>query len=89
MKNTFILKNTNPSFESYFNAMKKRKHQKNNINLSTSLDATGKNLTQIGQHIHKNKPNPRDGQTSFIYDNKMFIFGGDRHHMPFNDLFFL
>ena len=23
------------------------------------------------------------------YDGKMLIFGGDRHHMPFNDLFLL
>mmetsp|Transcript_48099 Transcript_48099/g.35304 ORF Transcript_48099/g.35304 Transcript_48099/m.35304 type:complete len:94 (+) Transcript_48099:1218-1499(+) len=89
MKNTFILKNTNPSFETYFNTMKKRKVLKNqNINLSTSLDGN-KTIPLIGQHIIKNKPNPRDGHTSFVYQNKMFIFGGDRHHMPFNDLFFL
>ena len=61
----------------------------NTLNLSTSLDGTQKILPLGGQHIQKNKPNPRDGHSSFIYEGKMFIFGGDRHHMPFNDLFFL
>lgn len=40
-------------------------------------------------HILKNKPSARDGHSSFVYLNKMFIFGGDRHHMPFNDIFYL
>jgi hypothetical protein len=67
--------------------MKKRRVGKNNlsINLSMSLDQT--QLKSI--HIQKNKPSARDGHSSFVFLNKMFIFGGDRHHMPFNDLFFL
>jgi len=85
MKNAFILKNSNASFEQYFQAMKRRKVIKNgvSINLSISVD-NGKSI-----HIQKNKPSARDGHSSFVYRNKMFIFGGDRHHMPFNDLFFL
>ena len=93
MKNSFILKNTNPSFEAYYNGMKKRKQQRNNmggnINLSTTLDQTGKNISLLSPHIQKNKPNPRDGHSAFLFEGKMFVFGGDRHHMPFNDLFFL
>jgi hypothetical protein len=85
MKNAFILKNSNQSFEQYFQAMKRRRHLKNHsINLSMSLDGTSKSA-----HIHRNKPSARDGHSSFVYHNKMFVFGGDRHHMPFNDLYFL
>jgi hypothetical protein len=39
-------------------------------------------LTQEG-------PKPRDGHVSIVLDNNMFVFGGDRHQVPFNDLFFL
>jgi hypothetical protein len=86
MKNAFILKNSNASFEHYFQAMKKRRGLRNmSINLSASLD--GGHAKSI--HIQKNKPSARDGHSSFVFLNKMFIFGGDRHHMPFNDLFFL
>jgi hypothetical protein len=67
-------------------AMKRRRHLKNySINLSMSLD--GGHTRSI--HINKNKPSARDGHSSFVFNNKMFIFGGDRHHMPFNDLYFL
>lgn len=33
------------------------------------------------------KPCARDGQTVCINDGKMYIFGGDRHLMAFNDLY--
>jgi hypothetical protein len=39
-------------------------------------------LTQEG-------PKPRDGHVSAMLDNNMFVFGGDRHQVPFNDLYFL
>ena len=32
-------------------------------------------------------PEPRDGQTVCVKDNKLYIFGGDRFKFPFNDLF--
>lgn len=35
------------------------------------------------------RPRPRDGHTADLYGNMMIIFGGDRHQMPFNDLFSL
>ena len=87
MKNAFILKNSNASFESYYQAMKKRRglRHNNTINLSQSFDVS--HVKSI--HVQKNKPSARDGHSSFVFLNKMFIFGGDRHHMPFNDLFFL
>lgn len=67
--------------------MRKRRNTKHGIsvNLSTSIDVG--NSKSI--HINKKKPSARDGHSAFAFYNKMFIFGGDRHHMPFNDLFFL
>jgi len=34
-------------------------------------------------------PKPRDGHVAMNLGNNMFVFGGDRHQVPFNDLFFL
>jgi hypothetical protein len=32
-------------------------------------------------------PKPRDGHTGIMLNNDEYlVFGGDRHHMPFNDL---
>jgi N-acetylneuraminic acid mutarotase len=33
-------------------------------------------------------PHSRDGHTGVIFEDFMIIFGGDRHKMPFNDLYF-
>ena len=34
------------------------------------------------------QPTARDGHSMEISeDGLMFVFGGDRHHMPFNDLY--
>lgn len=35
------------------------------------------------------RPMPRDGHSGLLYGDAMVIFGGDRHHMPFNDMFAL
>jgi len=36
------------------------------------------------------QPAARDGHSSEISENGfMFVFGGDRHHMPFNDLYLI
>ena len=35
------------------------------------------------------RPPARDGHTGIVFENHMVVFGGDRHHMPFNDLFAL
>jgi hypothetical protein len=40
--------------------------------------------------IKGKRPAARDGHTGFIYGGKYFVvFGGDRHHMPFNDTYLL
>ena len=35
------------------------------------------------------RPAARDGHTALLHGNRFVVFGGDRHHMPFNDLFVL
>lgn len=35
------------------------------------------------------RPAARDGHTGVVFGNYFLVFGGDRHHMPFNDTFVL
>ena len=47
-------------------------------------------LSQKGKsRVSGIRPMPRDGHSCIIYNDLMIGFGGDRHHMPFNDLFVL
>ena len=52
-----------------------------------------KKLSQANHNIKLDKirygivPVPRDGHSCFLFDNKMFVFGGDRNKFPFNDMF--
>lgn len=39
--------------------------------------------------VKGHRPAARDGHTGLVYGDKFFVFGGDRHHMPFNDLYML
>jgi hypothetical protein len=65
--------------------MKKRK-QMQAINNNTSNSTIGQ--SEYGKHKGK-KPAARDGHSGVIYGDYFFVFGGDRHHMPFNDTFIL
>jgi hypothetical protein len=35
------------------------------------------------------RPAARDGHTGIVFGTYFIVFGGDRHHMPFNDTFML
>jgi hypothetical protein len=35
------------------------------------------------------RPPARDGHTGVLYNDIFIVFGGDRHHMPFNDSYIL
>jgi N-acetylneuraminic acid mutarotase len=71
-----------------------------NIKNSLIFKITQEDATYINNLVESNKnlkferfkygdvPLPRDGHSSFMYDGKMFIFGGDRNKYPFNDIFF-
>lgn len=39
--------------------------------------------------IEEKQPAGRDGHSSFLTADKWIIFGGDRHHMPYNDTYVL
>ena len=84
MKNSFIIQNQDPCFDILSQGM--RKGRVNQINFGWPSDpARDQNMSrQSGR-----RPAPRDGHTSSFLGNQMIVFGGDRHHMPFNDLFVL
>ena len=64
--------------------MRKRKQQ----HLSATQDSEGQQA-KFGL-IKGSKPTPRDGHTASVCSNGyMYVFGGDRHHMPFNDLYMI
>lgn len=37
--------------------------------------------------IQGKAPHPRDGHSAVLVRDNMFVFGGDRHQMPFNDVY--
>jgi len=84
MKNTFIIKNADQSFDQYHAQMKKRK-----MFGGVDHNATHQNENKFGL-IRGAKPTARDGHISIV-DSKgyMYVFGGDRHLMPFNDLYMI
>jgi len=74
MKNSFLIKNADPSFDKCYAQIKKRTMEK------TSVDMDFTQTKQAGK-----RPPARDGHTGIVYGSNFFVFGGDRHHMPFND----
>ena len=36
-------------------------------------------------HVKGKRPAARDGHTGIVFQDHLLVFGGDRHHMPFND----
>ena len=83
MMNTFIIKNADSSFDQYHQQMKKRRI------MGGADTATHHNDNKFGL-IRGAKPTARDGHVSVV-DSKgyMYVFGGDRHLMPFNDLYMI
>lgn len=93
MKKSFLLKQSDKQekdFESYWNIVKKKKEghpaAAQAFGLSHLLLSAGANNSnrQKGR-----KPAARDGHSANIYRGMFIIFGGDRHQMPFNDMFVL
>jgi hypothetical protein len=86
MASSFIIKNADQSFDAYFHQMRRRKQNGDqSFNQSMTIGAQ----TKFGV-VRGKAPTARDGHSSVIdKDGYMFIFGGDRHHMPFNDLYMI
>lgn len=93
MKNSYIIKNADPSFETYYNSMKKR--TKTYQQLNASVPATQNLFTSLNPDsqlqglVSGKRPAARDGHTGIVVNETFLVFGGDRHHMPFNDLYLL
>ncbi|CDW87956.1 kelch motif family protein [Stylonychia lemnae] len=125
MKNAFIIKNADQSFDHYFQIMKRRKgygghHTSVNSpaktqkkhTLNQSMISNGGHSGHHHHHHHANysafisaghreeplpkvkitdekQPAGRDGHSAWLEGDKWIIFGGDRHHMPYNDTYVL
>jgi hypothetical protein len=101
LKNAFIIKNADASFDQYYNMMKKRKSPHGSPSKLTgtgNLHFAPQNTAAHGQsdpagvkvRIYPGKQPPgRDGHSAYMHNGKWFVFGGDRHHMPFNDTYVL
>ncbi len=57
------------------------------VNYINNLAENNKNL-KFERFKYGEIPLPRDGHTAFMYQDRMFIFGGDRNKYPFNDVYF-
>jgi hypothetical protein len=94
MMNSFIIKNADTSFDHYYSSMKKRKMALPNLGFNSSITMGNNNSGGNNESVNYGKnrgkrPAARDGHTGIIFGKFMIVFGGDRHHMPFNDTFVL
>jgi hypothetical protein len=99
MQNTFIIKNADESFDGYYALRRNRKlgqvsHGANQFDNSTNMmPGSPMKAGEPNSHfgiIWGIKPAARDGHCTEISETgHMFVFGGDRHHMPFNDLYMM
>ena len=89
MMNSFIIKNADTSFDHYYASMKKRKQQFNNNSSFNNQNISQSNIQNGEGKTRGKRPAARDGHTGIIFGKYFIVFGGDRHHMPFNDTFIL
>jgi hypothetical protein len=98
LKNAFIIKNADASFDQYYTMMKKRKSPHGSPSKLTGTGnlqfapVSGVHGEQSGVKVRVypgKQPPGRDGHSAYMYNGKWFVFGGDRHHMPFNDTYVL
>lgn len=102
MQNSFIIKNADESFEAYFQQMRRRKlGGAGATNMDHTMGGQSATLQGMGHSpgimnssnfgvVEGIQPAARDGHSTEISeDGLMFVFGGDRHHMPFNDLYLM
>lgn len=93
MKNSLIIKGSDVNFEHLYKQMVKRKIA---LALSNSLMAKTGRMSGLSEvmspkgtttFMKGKRPHARDGHSAIVHEGNMIIFGGDRHHMPYNDLF--
>ena len=79
MRNSYLIKNADPSFEKSYALIKKRVAEREKSGLPNN---------DYDEHLTKTqgkRPPARDGHTGALIGDCFFVFGGDRHCMPFND----
>ena len=82
MLNSFIIKNADESFETNSKLIHSKKTTR-----TVHAEKTAEKYTSF---VEGTRPTPRDGHSACIDSTGcMYIFGGDRHHMPFNDLYMI
>ena len=95
MQNTFIIQNADESFDAYWAMMRKKRatgghgHIGDNSAMPGAYGSPGqKNEESNFGFVEGIQPTARDGHVCEVSERgQMFVFGGDRHHMPFNDLY--
>ena len=81
MQSSFIIKNADESFEVNAKQLMKQKTNKAQV----TSDAP-----KFTSFMEGTRPTPRDGHTAVVDSQGfMYVFGGDRHLMPFNDLYMI
>ena len=83
MRSSFLIKNADPSFEKSYQMIKKKALERERQGLPQN-DYDESLTKQQGK-----RPPARDGHTGIVLGECMFVFGGDRHCMPFNDFHML
>ena len=52
---------------------------------SEGMNSPSKKNDLLYGKVHGRRPAARDGHTGIVVGDLLIVFGGDRHHMPFND----
>lgn len=101
MKESYVIQNEDPSFAKTYQKMMKNKRisgksllNKNSKNTDLPREelTTSNAILPVDPSLTKfsgKRPPARDGHTGIVMESSLFVFGGDRHHMPFNDLYLL
>jgi hypothetical protein len=88
LKQRFLLKQPDREFDGYFQVIKKKSKE----GQSACAQAFGLQPPKSsidGMRQAGCRPSARDGHSSELIGDYFYVFGGDRHQMPFNDLFVL
>jgi hypothetical protein len=83
MKNSYLIKNQNASFEKNYTLIRKKAMDKERTGMMTN------NFDEAITKTQGKRPPARDGHTGIVHGTNFYVFGGDRHQMPFNDFHML
>lgn len=73
MKNSYLIKNANASFEKNYAVIRKRAMDREKTGVSPN------NFNESLTKTQGKRPPARDGHTGIVHGTNFFVFGGDRH----------